>query len=196
MAFVRVSNKNEVCGYGFVRRLNSTCMEWIPNSTVLPDQFVRPGLSEPSPLGGTEIMDVAEGYPDGTLQLLWHSHVNGSAHFSSTDLKTHDSIGTATTDAAHLFMVANRNGNVMANLEIYWPVRVTVPLQVAVRSYIDDDECTNADARIADKCGPFPPLPPLVRPGAYLGANKPTVGVHQQQLQQHSSFTIAPVNSI
>lgn len=148
---------NEICGYAWVKRVNSTSFEFAPGSIFIPEQFVAPGASEPTAAGSSEMMDATEEWPEDYIQMLWHSHTCGTAQFSGTDMRTHNRFASATLYDTHMFLVINQFGDAQAFLEVYNPVRTTVPLCVTFIHEVDDNDVEElADDVYYDKLKQFP----------------------------------------
>lgn len=143
----------EVCGYAFVRRFNPTTFQVIPGSVFITTQTVGPGFSMPDPAGEGEVSDRDDEFePDEPVfRLLWHSHVNGTAQFSVTDLNTHDDMATMTACDAMFFLVLNTNGDATANFEQYQPNRIGAQIALVVSEDRDDTSYRTRMAEFADK---------------------------------------------
>ena len=77
-------------------------------------------------------------------KLWWHSHCNMESFFSSTDTDTIDDFDNETVaDNWGLAIVGNHKMELMARLDIYSPMRITIPISKFIISY-DDPEITEA----------------------------------------------------
>jgi hypothetical protein len=66
---------------------------------------------------------------DDDLKLQWHSHVNGSAYCSSTDMNTIESFGHTGADW-FISVVMNKYGDVFARFDAFQPFRLGCPMTV------------------------------------------------------------------
>jgi len=121
----------EVSGLGTVEEFDGG---FLVTDLLLPKQVCSPGgtdLDQDSV--ATLIMELDQAGKDvGTLRFWWHSHSNLDVFWSPTDEQC---INNLANGDYVLSMVTNKRGQVLARLDIFRPVRVTVDhLPVAVRS--------------------------------------------------------------
>lgn len=169
ISYAIAAEKNEVCGFAFVRKHSTDHFSVIPGSVFITTQMAQPGAAQPDAFGEIEVMDREEELDEPDIyRLLWHSHVGGAAGFSSTDLNTHDTIGGTTGLDAMFFMVVNNHGQAAANVELYRPMRIGTQLLLAVLDEVEDVDLDPYKAEIKLKCRPFPPPP---KPAAVSAAS-------------------------
>jgi proteasome lid subunit RPN8/RPN11 len=159
--YATAADKREVCGFAFVRKYGPDYFEVIPGSVFITSQLVAPGAAQPDAIGETEVMDREEEFEEaGIYRLLWHSHVGGSAAFSSTDLNAHQVLSASTALDAMFFMVVNNRGQATANMELYRPIRMGTQLLLAVLDEVEAIDLAPYQEEIAKKCHAFPPPHP------------------------------------
>lgn len=158
--YAQAADKFEICGYLLVKRLGPMAFTVLENSLHIPLQLAGIGASETLPEGEAAQMDREDDTDDDTYRLLWHSHVNGQAGFSSTDLDTHASFGRTTMFDAVFFMVVNQHGDASANLELYRPFRLGTQLRLVVLEPYEETDLTPYKAIIKQFCLPYPPKKP------------------------------------
>lgn len=78
------------------------------------------------------------------LRLQWHSHVNGDAYFSATDLGTINSYGPAGMEW-FLSVVMNKRGEIRARVDQFLPFRTGC--EIAVEVYSLDGEASQDAAQ-------------------------------------------------
>ena len=152
------AGKNEVCGYAFARQLDTEQFWVIPGSVFIVDQHVAPGTARTDPAGEVAVMDYEEQFDanENVYRILWHSHVGGTASFSTTDLKSHHDIGRATALDAMFFMVINNRGQATLNFEVYRPYRIGTQAELLVVDDVPDVDLAPYKAQIATKCSVIP----------------------------------------
>lgn len=174
--YAKAAGHKEVCGFLLVRRQSSTLYSVLPNSLHIPLQWADIGASEPLPQGQAAQMDIEEPYEDDedVFRLLWHSHMGGSAHFSSVDLKTADDMSRSTGFNAMFFMVVNQHGQATANLEVYYPFRIGTQLRLVVLENEEAADLETYKAELARKCEPFPLPDPAIEKSKTRPVGAPT----------------------
>lgn len=132
---------SEVCGYAFVRQINPQVYQLLPGSVFITTQEVAPGMSKPDASGEADVMDRDDQFePDEPVyRLLWHSHMQGEAAFSGTDLRAHEIMGATTALEAMFFLVLNTDGDATANFEQYRPHRIGTQIRVVITEPRSDD---------------------------------------------------------
>jgi proteasome lid subunit RPN8/RPN11 len=154
--YAKAAGTKEVCGYAFVTRTSATEYTVVAGSVFITTQMVDHGAAEPDGLGEIEVMDREEELPEGVVRLLWHSHVDGQAGFSSTDLRTHDTMSETTALDSMFFIVLNKRGQASANFELYEPVRIGTQITLNVIDMVPFVDLAPYRNKIVDKCYPFP----------------------------------------
>lgn len=156
--FAVAAKKNEVCGYAFARQLDANTFYVLGKSVFIVDQHVNQGTARTDPTGEVAVMDYEEQFDanENVYRILWHSHVGGTASFSTTDLKSHHDIGQATALDAMFFMVINNRGQAALNFEVYRPYRVGTQALLLVIDDVPDVDLAPYKAQIAARCSVIP----------------------------------------
>lgn len=164
----------EVCGYAFARQVDASTFAVIRGTVFIVDQHVGTAAAMTDPSGEVEAMDKEEVFDeDGKIvRILWHSHVGGSATFSTTDLKAHGDIGKATAIDAMFFVVVNTGGQATANFEVYQPYRIGGQAGLLVIEKVEEVDLRPYKATIAAKCRVIPPP----KPKTHIFASPSTTG--------------------
>lgn len=171
--YAKAADKNEVCGFLLVRQYTPNDFEVIDGSLHIPRQLAAAGASEPLPQGESAQMDIEDEYEDDpeVFRVLWHSHMNGEARFSSTDIATHNRMATTTGHDAMFFMVVNARGQATANIEVYRPFRIGTQLWLSVIENEDELDLEPYKQKLAEVCEPY--LPKLIIPTYRHGEEEP-----------------------
>lgn len=150
--FAQAAGKNEVCGYAFARQIDPNTFCVFGKSVFIVNQHVNPSAARTDPIGEVAVMDYEEQFDEKLYRILWHSHVGGTAAFSTTDLKSHDDIGQATALDAMFFMVINNRGQATLNFEVYRPYRIGTQAELLVVDEVPAVDLEPYKAEIAAKC--------------------------------------------
>lgn len=148
--YITRSGQYEINGFGYISRVND---DFVVSSA--DDIFITPQVVS----FGSAIVDgkafaraayqatIADRLND--LRLQWHSHVNFEAYFSGTDTGTIESYGAAGMEW-FISLVANVRGDVSARVDVYRPLRLSLPLSVVVFPKHDKSLVNRIDEEIAN----------------------------------------------
>ena len=145
----------EVSGLGTLEEFDGG---FLVNDIFLPRQECSPGGTELDQESvATLLLELDNaGTDSGTLRFWWHSHGDLEVFWSHTD---EECINNLANGDYVLSLVTNKKGNILARLDIFQPVRLTVDqLPVSVRStgLTLLDACRQeVQAKVADRPIPF-----------------------------------------
>jgi hypothetical protein len=78
---------------------------------------------------------ITKGVETKDIKLWWHSHAGGCSFWSHTDEDTIDKLGNSWM----LSIVGNKDGDYLARVDVYNPIRVTVD-ELKVETYIEREQ--------------------------------------------------------
>ena len=157
--YVIASLPNEVTGIGAIEVINSR--EVKVTDIFLPQQKVNAGYSQFTKGElGMIISNFVRNNPAraGDLCFRWHSHAYGNVFWSAIDESDIDS-----WKGDYVFnLFTNAKGDVLIRLDIFKPLRVTIPEVKLVVDYpeLDDELRQSYIDEVQDKVIPLPPEPP------------------------------------
>lgn len=93
---------------------------------------------------------------DDDLKLQWHSHVNGAAYCSGTDMATIEDYGRAGADW-FISVVTNKRGDVFARLDLFSPFRLGTQMTVALLNPTPEEYRDRAMRQIDELVSVKPP---------------------------------------
>lgn len=171
LAFARISGNMEINGFGYVQADGVDYSIESADDIFITKQKVSGGAAEVEP--DVFAMGVDQAQQDGRsdeLRFQWHSHVNGSAEFSSIDTNNIESYGAAGMEY-FISLVMNKRGELSARLDMFRPMRIGAAMAVILY----DDSVSQIELRqeIAAKVNSTPV--PIIRfaPTAKKPARRP-----------------------
>lgn len=134
----------EINGFAYVKRYDAKTIGLMsPDDVFITPQVVTMGSADvDATTVSTALAMATEAGRASEMRLQWHSHVNGPAYFSGTDMNTIDSYGDAGSQWM-VSMVLNKRGDFSARLDMFAPMRAGVEMEV-LQVVLDsdfDDQC-------------------------------------------------------
>lgn len=135
LAYVRALDV-EINGFAYVNKVsNSLFIIEDADDVFITKQEVSVRHTVSDAVGNALAYDrAAQCGRDDQLRVQWHSHVNGPARFSTTDIKTMD-VNEHAGMAWGISVVLNKRGDFEARFDLYHPIRTFVMMEVVI---VDD----------------------------------------------------------
>jgi hypothetical protein len=126
------SGDNEINGFGYITFAGGNFTLAARDDLFITAQTVSGGMATATGSAFAKAVYAAQqlGRAD-ELRLQWHSHVDFPAQFSSTDTAQMAAYGRAGADWM-VSLVANKREEVSARVDLYRPLRLSVPLSVVL----------------------------------------------------------------
>ena len=133
----------EISGLGEIDLVNNNEL-WIKDIYIFPQSGSMVGtLLDSNALIDFLTQRTLEGKDGDILRCWWHSHVNMRVFYSATDLTT---IERFTGDYL-ISLVGNKKHELLARLDIYNPLRLTLDLSIQTQSELDLEKTIKAEIK-------------------------------------------------
>lgn len=138
LRYARASVPNEINGFAYMTLFEGNFFLLDAPDVVIIQQEVSPGSADNDDSVYAKLLYQQRHRPDPEPRMQWHSHVNGPAYFSDTDMGTISNFGEAGATWM-LSLVTNVRGEVEARLDLYRPFWIGTPIDVVLYDNSDPE---------------------------------------------------------